>query len=171
MASIIEELIMTLEAEDEIYKQIIPIAQEKTKIIIKNDLKALQDVTAREQNMVDKILVLEKKRQEVVTNMSIVLNIKEEELNVKKVIEILKNQPKEQKQLSIVHDSLKKTLNRVSQINNHNRSLIEKSLEMIEFNMNLIQSTRMSPGSGSYTKNAYESDASVWQTGMFDARQ
>ena len=50
-------------------------------------------------------------------------------------------------------------------------SLIEQSLEMIEFNMNLIQSTRMSPGSGSYTKSAYENDAPAWQTGMFDARQ
>ena len=41
---------------------------------------------------------------------------------------------------------------------------------MIQFNMNIIQSTRMVQGNN-YTKNAGESDLGATQTGMFDAKQ
>jgi hypothetical protein len=80
-------------------------------------------------------------------------------------------QPEEQKQLSVIHDSLKATLNTIVEINNRNKSLIQQSLEMIEFNMNLVQSTRMSPGSNSYTRGAAQFELLAAQTGMFDAKQ
>ena len=92
-------------------------------------------------------------------------------LTLSKLISLLEGQPKEQRELSLLHDSLTAILKNLSDANLRNQLLIEQSLEMIEFNMNLIQSTRMSPGSGSYTKSAYENDAPAWQTGMFDARQ
>ena len=69
-----------------------------------------------------------------------------------------------------VHDNLKYAVQQIMNINSQNKSLIEQSLEMIEFNMNLIQSTRMSPGNN-YTRSAGEAQAQVLQTGMFDAKQ
>ena len=83
---------------------------------------------------------------------------------------MLKNQPEEQKRLSDIHNNLKRTIQRLQTINYQNRSLIEQSLEMIEFNMNLIQSTRMSPGNN-YTKGAVSSQNNALQPGMFDAKQ
>lgn len=171
MASLIEELMSTLKAEEEIYKELLPIADKKTRIIIQNDLGALQEITEIEQLMIEKLTPLERKRAEVILNIGTVLNRKPDTLNLKNLIDLLNKQPKEQKELSILHDSLKSTVRRLVEINDRNKSLIEQSLEMIEFNMNLIQSTRMSPGSNNYTKGASAIEMPVSQTGMFDAKQ
>ena len=171
MASLIEELVTILTKEEEVYKELLPIAEEKTQIIIRNDLTALQKVTEKEHLVIEQITSLEHKRDEVIVNMGVVLNQKPATLTLKKIISLLEKQPKEQKQLARLHDSLQGILKRLSDLNLRNGSLIEQSLEMIEFNMNLIQSTRMSPGSGNYTKNAYESNTVTGMTGMFDARQ
>ena len=119
---------------------------------------------------IDQLTVLEKKRSEVIVNIGILLNRKPEELTLKEIIRLLENQPKEQKQLSQIHDQLKQTVQELKNINIQNKSLIVQSLEMIEFNMNLIQSTRMSPGNN-YTKGAITEDAPALQAGTFDAKQ
>jgi hypothetical protein len=83
----------------------------------------------------------------------------------------MEKQPKEQKALSTIHDNLNNTIQRLVVINNRNKSLIQQSLEMIEFNMNFIQSTRMSPGNNTYTKGASQYEAPASRIGMFDAKQ
>lgn len=171
MASLIEDLISTLEEENEIYTELIPIADNKTQVIAKNDLEQLQAITDKEQEVIDRVLKLEKRREEAIKNIGIVLGKNPSTLNIRTLIKILEKQPKEQEQLSKIHDSLKDTIQRLVEINNHNKSLIEQSLEMIEFNMNFIQSTRMSPGSNNYTKGANTFDAPASQTGMFDTKQ
>ena len=171
MASLIEELIDVLEQEYEIYKELIPVAETKTRIIVKNDLISLQEITDREQLTVDRINTLEHKRETVMLNIKTVINRKSNDFNLKNLIDLLDKQPKEQKALTILHDSLQSTIHRLVEINNHNKSLIQQSLEMIEFNMNFIQSTRMSPGNNTYTRSASRYDASMRGTGMFDAKQ
>ena len=170
MASVIQELITVLTEEQQLYEKIIPIASEKKNVIIKNNLESLQEITEQEQLAIDQVTVLEKKRSEVIVNIGILLNRKPEELTLKEIIRLLENQLKEQKQLSQIHDQLKQTVQELKNINIQNKSLIVQSLEMIEFNMNLIQSTRMSPGNN-YTKGAITEDAPALQAGTFDAKQ
>lgn len=171
MASLIDELIDILEKEYEVYQQLIPIAEEKTQVIVKNDLNSLQRITVKEQLAVDRINALEHKRNVVILNIRTVINRKTGEFNLKTLIGLLEKQPKEQKSLSILHDNLKRTIHRLVEVNNRNKSLIQQSLEMIEFNMNFIQSTRMAPGNNTYTKGASTYEAPARGTGMFDARQ
>lgn len=171
MASLIDELIDTLEKEYEIYQQLIPVAEEKTQVIVKNDLSSLQEITAKEQLAVDKINTLENKRETVMMNIKTVINRKSDSINLKTLISLLEKQPREQKALSKIHDKLKDTIHRLVQVNDRNRSLIQQSLEMIEFNMNFIQSTRMSPGNNTYTRSAAQYEAQAQGTGMFDAKQ
>ena len=171
MASLIDELINILEKEYEIYQQLVPIAEEKTQVIVKNDLNSLQEITDREQLAIDQINSLEHKRETIITDIRTVINHKTGEFNIQKLIKLLEKQPKEQRALSIIHDNLKSTIQRLVKANNRNKSLIQQSLEMIEFNMNFIQSTRMSPGNNTYTKSASEYSAQSPGTGMFDAKQ
>ena len=170
MASLIEELVDVLDNELEIYQQLIPISNEKTQIIVKNDLAALQEVTEKEQCMADQITSLENKRNQVMANVKIVLNRKSDTLDLKTLIQLLENQPKEQKTLSILHDNLKDTIRQLVEINNRNKSLIEQSLEMIEFNINFIQSARLYQGNN-YTKDAEQYDIKISGAGMFDTKQ
>ena len=171
MAGLIDELVETMSKENVIYKDLIPITDEKTRVIIKNDLDALQKITEQEQRTIEKINALEKKREEVIINIGTVLNRDPKELNMKTLIEILGKQPKEQEKLRNIHDELSETLRRLVTINDRNKELINQSLEMIEFNMNLIQSTRMAPGVNNYTRSAGESSIRQAGTGMFDAKQ
>lgn len=171
MASLIEELITVLRGEQLTYEDLLPLAKKKTKIIVKNDMDALLEVTQEEQSVIEKINILEHKREEVVSNIGMVLSKKPEELHITKIIAALEKQPDQRDQLSEVHDKLKQTIQKLVEINNHNQELLEQSLEMIEFNMNFIQSTRMSPGNSSYTKGASQLDGPMPQTGMFDAKQ
>ena len=171
MAGLIDELVNTMSQENDIYKELIPIADEKTRVIIKNDLDALQKITEREQLTIERINALEKKREEVIVNIGTVLNRKPAELNMKTLIRIMGKQPAEQAKLGKIHDELTDTLRRLVTINDRNKELINQSLEMIQFNMNLIQSTRMAPGVNNYTRSAGESNIRQAGTGMFDARQ
>jgi len=169
MASLIEELIMVLGDEEKIYSEIIPIAEKKTQIIVNNDLQSLNSITEEEQELLGKISKLEKKRQEVIRNIGIVMNKKESELNFITIIELLNGQEKEQEELRKLHDKLKRTIDILSTLNERNQMLIKQSLEMIDFDINLMQSLRTSPGVGQYNI-ASEVEMQGMKSGMFDAK-
>ena len=170
MASLMEELISTLSQEKELYLALLPIAEEKTKAIVANDLEKLQEITDREQESVGRISALERKRDEVITNMGIVLGRKPQELTLAELIRVTEKQRSDQAALTELKDALGKAVKRLADVNQRNNVLIQQSLEMIQFNMNLLQSTRMVQGNN-YTKSAGESMPGASQTGMFDAKQ
>ena len=170
MASLIEELTSTLKAELEIYRQLLPLEKKKTGVIMKNDLMALEQLTSKEQQFMDEIATLERKRIQVVNNIATVTNKKASDIKIEVIIKLLDSQPALQSELSKIHDNLKDVVHQIKGINIHNKSLIEQSLELIEFNMNFIQSTRMSPGTTNYTNQAASADMPQG-IGMFDAKQ
>ena len=169
LGRLIEELIMVLGDEEKIYSEIIPIAEKKTQIIVNNDLQSLNSITEEEQELLGKISKLEKKRQEVIRNIGIVMNKKESELNFVTIIELLNGQEKEQEELRKLHDKLKRTIDVLSTLNERNQMLIKQSLEMIDFDINLMQSLRTSPGVGQYNI-ASEVEMQGMKSGMFDAK-
>lgn len=170
MASLMEELIATLRQEQEAYQELLPVVEQKTQAIIANDLKQVQDITEYEQAAIGKISGMEQKRTEIMKNISVVLNKKMDDLTLPNLIKLLDRQPQEQQTLGQIHKELTEVLKRLSEVNGHNKNLIEQSLEMISYNMNLLQSTRIVPGNN-YTKNAGQWDMTASQTGMFDAKQ
>ncbi len=154
MASLMENLIDILEKENEEYVTLTEISKEKTPIIIKGDLEALNVITEKEQVVVARIQNLEKKRMTVMKDISEVTNRKGEELKLPELIKMMENRPKEKNALTRIHDRLKTTLNGIKLINNQNRELIQSSLEMVEFEMNMLQSLRRAPETADYNKGA-----------------
>ena len=75
MASLMEELITTLDAEEVLYRQLIPIEENKTRAIIANDLDSLRDITAQEHDLVDQTSALEHKREQVAVDIATVLGM------------------------------------------------------------------------------------------------
>lgn len=169
MASLIEELIMVLGNEERVYAEIIPVAEKKTRIIVNNDLQSLNSITEEEQALIGRISKLERKRQEVIRNIGIVMNKKESELNFITIIDLLKGQEKEQEELRKLHDRLKRTIDALKLINERNQMLIKQSIEMIDFDINLMQSLRTSPGVGQYNTSS-EVEIQGMNKGMFDAK-
>ena len=153
------------------YNQLIPVVREKTQVIVKNDTIALQEITAQEQSAIDQITALENKRIRVMNDIKTVLGTEDKDLKLSTLIGLLKDEQKEKRILSELHDKLKETINILVEINNRNKNLIQQSLELIEFNLNFLQSTRMSPGNNTYTRNASQDSEKSYGTGMFDAKQ
>ena len=171
MASLMEELIDTLDAEEVLYGKLIPVEEEKTRAIISNDLEALQDIATREHELVDRTTALEGKREQVAMDIATVLGKDPKTITLEQIVEVLKNQPEDQKKLRDVHDRLKKTVLQLQQVNNQNKELLKEAIDMVEFNMNVIRSTRMSSGSINYSSDAAEVAGMAPQHGMFDAKQ
>lgn len=171
MASLMEDLLTVLESEKEIYEKLIPISERKTKILIDGDLDELQKITDEEQFLIDKVGMIDSRRTEVMKNIGIVLNRNPAELDLTTLASVLAKQPEEKRRISRLHDELRVVMRRLVESNQKNKDLIENSLEMIEFNMNFIQSTRMSPGNNNYNRNATNSYTSDYGGHGFDAKQ
>lgn len=171
MASLMEELLTALNREKEIYEKLIPVCEKKTSILVKGNLDELEAVAQEEQQLVEKAASLGTQREAVIKNIGIVLNKDAETLDLTTLAQLLGKQPQERAKLVELHDSLKAVMKRLVAVNEKNKNLIENSLEMIEFNMNFIQSTRMSPGVNNYDKNASSSYSAGYSATGFDAKQ
>ena len=125
MASLMEELITVLGREKEIYEKLIPISERKTVVLIREDLQELQKVTDEEQQLLDAAYAADKKREKIIENIGIVLNRDPKELDLTTLARLMARQPAEKKQLSELHDSLKLVMDRLVNVNQKNKALIE----------------------------------------------
>ncbi len=171
MASLMEELVETLNREEQLYADLIPIQEDKLRAIVANDLAAIGRLSDEEQKLVDEVGVLETKRIRIANDIATVLGKPPGAMKLENMIDALKNQPKEQKILQELHDRLRRTISRLQDLNIRNKELLNQAMEMVEFNMNVIRSTRMSSGSSNYSSNAAQVDVPDIQAGTFDAKQ
>jgi flagellar biosynthesis/type III secretory pathway chaperone len=119
----------------------------------------------------DQATALEGKRERVASDIATVLGKNPDAINLKEIISALQNQPGDQRKLQDVHDRLRRTVLRLQDINNQNKQLLKESMEMVDFNMNVIRSTRMSSGSSNYSSDASEVAGMAPPHGIFDAKQ
>ncbi len=169
MAGLIDELINVLNAESSQYESLLDMARQKTPVIVKGDIESLKRFTCEEQSSVEKLMLLEKKRAECVDDIRTVLSLGSRSLNIKDIIDILKGQPQAQKALSEAHDRIKGVLKDFQMVNDMNRSLIEESLEMTDFNINLMKSMYQAPDTANYnSRSGYSNDPAVPVRGLFD---
>ncbi|SCX78335.1 FlgN protein [Lachnospiraceae bacterium XPB1003] len=172
MASLIDNIVTILNRENEEYTVLVGLSREKTPIIIKGDLDALNAVTEKEQEVVARIQKLERDRISTMKDIAEVTNRKQEELKLADLIEMMNNRPAEQKKLREVHDRLKTTMKNMVTVNDQNRVLLKNSLDMVQFEMNLLQSMRQAPETADYNKDAYSTGTIMGSgTKRFDAKQ
>lgn len=172
MASLIEELITTLDKENSKYEKLLELSKKKGAVIVGRDIAALEAITDEEQNIVTDIGILDSKRAEVTKDIANVLNKDVESLKISVLIDLLKKTPREQKMLSEVHDKLKNTVASVRTLNESNKQLIDQSLEMVEFDLNMIKSMRQAPQTNNYGKSAVSVGEMLGTArGGFDAKQ
>ena len=170
MASLIEELIQVLEEECVIYEDLYKISDTKTQVIVKADMEELKKITDYEQNVIDEVLMLEKKRQNIVDNIAIVLNQNKEHMTVADIVRIMENQPEFQKPLSELHHRLRVVVEQLQQVNGQNRELLENALEMTEFSINILQTAGQAPETANYDKKSYSGDMLGVTYSQFDSK-
>lgn len=172
MASLMENLIEVLNAESQEYKSLLGLSSQKTPVIVAGDLNELAIITDEEQAVVSKIENLEKRRNDVFADIANVINKDVNTLKLSDLILMLAKRPDEQQKLAKAHDELKTIVREVKRVNEQNRDLINNAMEMVEFNLNLIQAAQTAPETANYNRGAYNTgDQMGIDRSGFDAKQ
>lgn len=91
MAGMTGQLVEILTEQTERYEELLGLANEKRDVIIANDIEGLQKINHLENLVVSQNQKLEKKRIALVADMALVLDQKEEDLTLTKIIELMKD--------------------------------------------------------------------------------
>ena len=168
MASLIENLITELNEEYAVYEKLLEVSMEKTSAIVSNNLDRLKETTDKEQYLVDVVTGMENVRHGTMRDIASVIN-KREELRVIDIADFLEGQPEFRNPLLEINEKLGKLAKKLKEVNSHNQNLINESLSMIEYNINLLQNLNRAPETAEYSKdmfrqtNGYQDRAEQWE--------
>lgn len=172
MASLMENLIEVLDKESQEYENLLDLSLRKTPVIVSGSHDELAKITDEEQAIVGNITHLEHEREGLFADIANVINKDVKTMKLSDLITMLEQRPEEQQKLAKVYDRLKEAVHEVERVNGQNRVLIENALEMVQFDMNVLQAMKAGPETANYNKGAYNTGD---QIGMgpqgFDAKQ
>ena len=161
MASLMENLIDVLGRESTEYEALLQLSQRKTPIIAGGDLAELQKITDEEQELVSRIHNLDRQRAGVTADIADVLNRDVKELKLPNLITMLSARPAEQA-----------AVRGLKRVNEQNSELLNSALEMVEFEMNLLQAAKTAPETANYNRGAYNAGDTMGVIDHgFDAKQ
>jgi len=167
LASLMENLIDVLGRESTEYEALLQLSQRKTPIIAGGDLAELQKITDEEQELVSRIHNLDRQRAGVTADIADVLNRDVKELKLPNLITMLSARPAEQQALAEAHDRLQAAVRGLKRVNEQN-----SALEMVEFEMNLLQAAKTAPETANYNRGAYNAGDTMGVIDHgFDAKQ
>lgn len=171
MASLMENLIDVLDRECNEYEGLLDVSRRKTPIIVSGNLESLQNITDEEQALVSRIANLERRRTEVTADIATVLNKDVTKLTLTNLIDMLAARPAEQKELMKSHDRLQRTVRELKRVNEQNGALLRDALEMVEFEITLLQAAKTAPETANYNRGAYNAGDTMGVSRGFDAKQ
>ena len=166
-----ENLIDVLDKECSEYEGLLTLSRSKTPVIVSGDLVNLQKITDEEQELVSRIANLDKTRAEVTADIANVLNKDVNTLKLANLIRMLEGRPAEQAALASAHDRLQSSARELKRINEQNKELLDNALEMVEFEMNILQAMKAAPETANYNRGAYSAGETMGVSKGFDAKQ
>ena len=170
MASLMDELLLTMDGETEQYEKLISLNGEKKDSIIHKKLEVLEAITVQEQAIADALLELEKKRQGIMQNIAAVMGQEDGQITVSWMIDNLAGQPVEQKKLITARGKLKEAADNAQILNIQTQNLLKQAIEMVEFDITLLKSVKQAPQTSNYGRNA-ETTGDILGNRGFDAKQ
>lgn len=170
MASLMDELLLTMDGEAEQYEKLISLNDEKKDSIIYKKLDVLEAITVQEQAIADALLELEKKRQGLMQSIAAVMGHENDQITVSWMIDNLAGQPVEQKKLITARGKLREAADNAQILNFQTQNLLRQAIEMVEFDITLLKSVKQAPQTSNYGKNA-ETTGDLLGNRGFDAKQ
>lgn len=171
MASLMENLIDVFNRECSAYEGLLEVSQRKTPIIASGNLENLQKITDEEQDMVNRLNSLERERREVTADIATVLNKDVTKLTLTNLIDMMQTRPAEQSILAEIHDRLRKTMRELRRVNEQNGELLKDALEMVEFEITMLQASKAAPQTANYNRGACSAGETMGVNRGFDAKQ
>lgn len=141
MAGMIDQLVVVIKEQTERHTELHGLSLEEKDAIIQNDIDILQNLINLKNMVISQNNRLEKQRISLVKDISEVMGHKGDALSLANVIDILKDQPEEQEKLREAGTALRVAVNKLKEVNDLNRSLLESSIEFVEYSLNALRST------------------------------
>ena len=170
MASLIDSLISVLNNENTEYNKLLNLSKDKTSAIVAGNVDELHKIYVQETRIIEGLDSLEKQRLAFVAEICKVLHLSLTEIKVEQIIQLLEKKPKEHDALEDAYMQLKRTVKQLTALNENNKVLLKESMDMIEFEINLMKNAMIDPQTNNYGKGAYEEQGNV-PIGRFDAKQ
>ncbi len=147
MATLIGDLIEVFEKQILLYDDLLAISNEKKHVIIKNDMETLTTMNTVENSIISKINRLEKQRLVIIKDICDVLSLNVNNFTLSELANSLNIEEDKQAVLEI-RDKLNKIILELNTVNELNKTLIESSLEYINFSLNSIRSAQAPMATG-----------------------
>lgn len=126
-----EELEILLKAQLDILKELNGVVSEKTNVLVDDDIKMLEKMTKKEEELIHVVGNLEIKREELLDSWGIDKNTS--------LSTLIDNVPEEDKKdLENLGLELFNILKEIDEKNELNNNLLRDDIEWIEFNLNLL---------------------------------
>ncbi|WP_312668447.1 flagellar protein FlgN [Tissierella praeacuta] len=141
-----EELILVLEKEMNVLVELKELSFKKTDIIVDNLINDLEELTRKEEILINKIGILEEEREKLLDTWGLAINTP--------ISSIVEKLPEDNEELIAITDKMHNIVEELSFRNKLNNDIIKENLDWIDFNMNLITSAHMEPGYGDENKKS-----------------
>lgn len=141
-----EKMIEILKKQLEIYQEILKISENKTDIIVKDEVEELQSMVSREEELVPQFISLERQRISLLKEFSKSKGIKD----ILKIPELVEYFPENKDELMRLRTEILDTAEKIKVKNEMNEKLIKNSLDYINFSVGLMTGTNR--GTGTYGK-------------------
>lgn len=126
-----EELEAVLESQLETLNVLKNITEKKSHILIEENLEALVGITKDEEELINRVGILEVEREKLFDTWGMKVDIP--------LTNIIANLPEDEgKELRLLGQELYETLKSIDEINKLNNQLLSDNMEWIEFNLNLL---------------------------------
>ena len=125
----------TLKDQINIYNTLLELSEKKTDIIVRNNIKELDNLTKEEQEIIIDLSQCEKNRQKAVNTIASIMEVKED-INMIAIYDHLNDHDK--KEIEEIRDELLNIIEKLNDRNKLNESLIKDSLEYIDLNLELL---------------------------------
>ncbi len=133
-----KQLADVLNRENEIYKTIYEISNNKTDLIVGGKVNEIENITKIEQSLIIKISKLEDEREKIICKLCDLFGEKSNELTISTLIGKIEKDDADE--LKVCQDKIVGTINNLKKTNDLNEKLIKNSLEYIDFSINMMTS-------------------------------
>ena len=163
MSKLVEQLLLALNKEQEIYDEIILMSREKQDAIVTSKIDILESIVKKEKTYTISLIKLEEIRSKVLDQL-----VKEYDLvEIDSLTDLYPHMSRsELVRVDNIKTRLLNTVNVLSEKNELNKKLLEQSLEQINYDFSIL--TTVGDGNVNYTGSADDMD--VERKSIFDKK-
>jgi len=164
VSEFVDQLVMALEKEEEIYQDIFDLSLKKKQSIIDGDVKSLEKIVNKEKALAMSLIKLDNIRVRIVNEILKENNVDSVE-NITELSEFIDSKAKEK--ILKLKSKLNHVIKKVKNENDLNKDLVAQQLDYIQFNIDLM--TNIDLGSNNYSKEAND-NVKKGRKNLFDAK-